>query len=283
LQQAVKVDSSNYDANYDLALSYYRLFRQQQSTYYAYTARKWFIRSANIDTDELPFLKCPIIQLSNYLNDANTVSIYKNFSYQVGSKGHRIPLASKYNWYLPLQPFLKDNSNWMTDYTIDVIQKLRSVKFRLDRYSEELTWFKEPMLSDGYKGKVYRLLWLRSFDSPIVIRMQKIRRNVTMFWKLPHFNDSLHTSQFTLEFKKRLSVRQWKKFEKSLTTIDYWSMISGDYLSDATDGAIWLLEAAINGKYKVIERSGYLYPKYTKCLKYLINLTDLDLPKDRIY
>jgi hypothetical protein len=283
LQQAVKVDSSNYNANYDLALSYYRLFLQLPNKYYAYTARKWFIRCIEIDTAQLILLKYPVIQLSNYLNDANTVSIYKKPSYQVRTNAQGIPVANRHNWYFPVEPFLRDSTKWVTDYSIDIIQELRSVNFRLDWFSQELAWFREPMLSAGYKGKVYRFLWLRSFDAPVVIRIQKIKRNVVIYWKLPRFDDSLQSFQSAVEFKKSLAVWQWKKFEKSLTTIDYWSMISGDYKSDRTDGAIWLLEAAINGKYKVTERSGYIYPKYTKCLMYLINFTDLNLPKDRIY
>jgi len=228
-------------------------------------------------------LKYPVIQLSNYLNDANTVSFYKKRSYQVSINAQGIPVANKHNWYFPIEPFLRDSTNWIADYTIDIIQKLRSVNVRLDWFSEELAWFKEPVLGAGSRGKEYRFLWLRSFDAPIVIRMQKIKRNVIIYWKLPRFNDTLHTFQSAVEYKKRLAVWQWKKFEKLLTTIDYWSMISGDYLSNANDGAIWLLEAAVNGKYKVTERSGYIYPKYTKCLMYLINLTDLNLPKDKIY
>lgn len=283
LQQAVKVDSSNYDVNYELALAYYRLFGQQPNTHRAYDARKWLIRCIDIDMAELPLLKYPVIQLSNYLNDVNTASTYKNFSYPINTPAQVIPVANKHNWYFPIEPFLRDSTNWKTDYTIDIIQELRSVRFRLDWFSDALARFKEPILRNEYKGKTYRFLWLRSFDAPIVIRMQKIKRNVTIYWKLPRLNDSLHTEQSAVEFKKRLAVRQWKKFEKSLNSIDYWSMISGDYLSDAMDGAIWLLEAAINGKYKVTERSGYIYPKYTKCLTYLLTLTDLHLPEDRIY
>jgi len=55
------------------------------------------------------------------------------------------------------------------------------------------------------------------------------------------------------------------------------------YLSEGTDGAIWLLEAAINDRYKIVERTGYIYPKHTKCLSYLISLTDMNIPKDKIY
>lgn len=283
LQQAEKIDSSNYEANYELALSYYRLFLLQPNNHYAYAARKSFIRCTAIDTTELAFLKFPIIQLSNYLNDSNTVSTYKKFSYRVSTNTQGIPVANKHNWYFPIEPFMRDSTKWMTDYTIDMIMELQSANFTLDWFSESLAWFKEPILSAGYKGKVYRFLWLRTFDEPIAIRMQKIRQHVTISWKLPQFDNSLHTSQSPVEFKKILTVRQWKKFEKMLTTIDYWSMVPEDHLSTATDGATWILEAAINGKYKVTERSGYIYPKYTKCLLYLIKLTDLNLPEDRIY
>jgi hypothetical protein len=60
-------------------------------------------------------------------------------------------------------------------------------------------------------------------------------------------------------------------------------MTSEAYLRNATHETFWLLEAAINRKYKVTVRSGYIYPQYTKCLTYLINLTDLNLPEDKIY
>ena len=279
LQQAVKADSSNYEANYELALSYYRLFRQQPNPYYAGTARKFFRNCIAIDLAEASLLKYPVIQLSVYLNDDSIINIYKKMSYPVGTNTQGIPVANKHNWYFPVEPFLRGSVNWTTDYTIDLIQKLRSVSLRLDWFSEELAGFNEPMLSLGNKRKVYRFLWLRSFDAPVVIRIQKFKRNVTIYWKLSRFSDSSHTSHSVVEFKKSLSVRQWKKFEKSLITIDYWSMISGDYISNTTDGAIWLLEAAVDGKYKVTERSGYTYPKYTKCLRYLIDLTDLNLSK----
>lgn len=78
-------------------------------------------------------------------------------------------------------------------------------------------------------------------------------------------------------------MAEWDRFQELLTTIDYWSMISRDYLSDGADGALWLLEAAVKGQYKVTERTGYIYPKYTKCLSYLLSLTDLKLPKHEIY
>ncbi|MHA4847540.1 hypothetical protein ACX0G7_25465 [Flavitalea antarctica] len=238
MKKAVKVDSNNYYVNYHLALSYYHLFHQQPNTYYGSTARKWFTRCISIDRAELAVLKYPVIQLSSYLEDSNTVNIYKKFSYQVSTNTEGIPVSSKYNWYFPVEPFLRDSTKWITDYTVDMIATLRSAKHELDGFSEVLAWFKEPILSAGYKGKVYRFLWLRSFDDPVVIKMQKINRKVIISWKLPVIIDSVNIAYSTMEFKKNLTTRQWKKFEKSLTTIDYWSMITGDYSSISADGSL---------------------------------------------
>ena len=284
LQQAIKVDSNNYEANYYLALSFYRLFQEQPGGYHAYAARRWFIRCGDIDTAELLFLKYPIIQLSGYLNDSSTINSYSRLVCHVSTNAQGVPVANKYNWYFPVESFLTSKTNWATDYTGDIFRKLRSVRYRLDWFSKDLAWFKEPVLNHGYKTKVYRLLWLRSFDVPVVIRMEKTRRNVVLYWKIPRLNEKLQAYDDTAAtYKKSLTVAQWKTFQKLLTTIDYWSMIPMDYLSDGADGAIWLLEAAINNRYKVTERTGYIYPKYTKCLSYLISLTDLTIPKGKMY
>ena len=283
LQSAVKVDSNNYEASYELALSYYRLFRLLPGTYYAFASRKAFLRCATIDSTERALLKYPIIQLSNYLNDSSTVNIYKDARYKVNTDVQRFPVANKYNWYFPIHSFMENSRNFTTNYDVDIIRQLRSAKSRLNWFSRELLWFKEPVLSIGYKSNVYRFLWVRSFDETVVIRMERNNRKVNLYWKIPQLRDSLDTVPQMVEFKKKLKLRQWRKFEKSLKTIDYWSMISDDYLSDQTDGAIWLLEATINGNYKVTQRSGYIYPKYTKCIMYLLKLTDLNVPEDRIY
>lgn len=282
LKRAVNIDSSNYETNYDLAVSYYRLFRQQPSPYYAFNARYRFMRCIDIDSAQGPLLKYAVIQLSNYLNDSTGISMYRKYRYHVRTKGQGIPLANERNWYFPIEPFLDDHTDCVNDYSIDIVAKLGLAEFRLDWFSSALARFNEPVLSNGYKGKAYRLLWLRSFHEPVVIRMHKAAREVTIHWKVLRYNDS-DASHSVLEHEKKIPLKHWKKFEKMLASIDYWSMISQDYMSNATDGAVWLLEAAIDGKYKITKRSGYIYLKYTKCLRYLIDVADLSIPEDEIY
>ena len=58
---------------------------------------------------------------------------------------------------------------------------------------------------------------------------------------------------------------------------------SMNLFSPSADGSVWMLEAAINGKYKVTNRKGHVYTKYTNSLKYLIKLTDLNFAEYKIY
>lgn len=283
LQQAVKVDSNNYEANYELALSYYRLFHEQPGSYYAYAARKSFMRCAVIDTTELILLKYPVIQLSNYLNDSSTANFYQDICCGVNTNAAGIPIAGKYNWYFPVELFLRKKLNWTTNYSVDIMQELKLSIHRLDWLSEVLAGFKEPVLSSGHEQKVYRLLWLRSFDPSVVIQMEKTKGKVVIHWKLPPSRDSVDNHPSALEFKKKLSLRHWKKFEKSLNAIDYWLMLPAEFTHKSTDGAMWVLEGAVEGKYQVTLRPGDIYPKYTNCLIHLINLTDLNIPRNRIY
>ena len=283
LQQALTVDSNYFDAAYELAFFFYYLFQKNPNKHYASNARKWLIKSAEIDKAKKPFLKYPIIQLSDYLGDttmslayqkvrdSTETGLYPNFSDNVRK------------WYYPIEPFLRTKQRWKSPFEINLMRELISASLMIDRLSEDLKYFNEPMLHPGFKSNIYRLLWLRSFHAPVVICLQEIKGNVTIIWKIPRYNKKHDTYTPPVEGRKKLSMTEWNRFQDLLNTIDYWSMISRDYLSNGADGALWLLEAAVKGQYKVTERSGYIYPKYTKCLLYLLSLTDLKLPKREIY
>ncbi|MFT3703500.1 MAG: hypothetical protein QM802_14085 [Agriterribacter sp.] len=283
LQQAVKVDSNNYEANYELALSYYRLFHEQPGRHYAHESRKSFMRCAVIDTTELVLLKYPVIQLSHYLDDRSIADRYQHTTFKVKTDDAGIATKDKYNWYFPVEPLLRKKKNWETDYSVDIIHELDRTTYHLGWISEALAWFREPVLSLTSEQKVYRLSWFRSFDAPVVIRMENRGGEVVIYWKIAGPRDAEGNDVPAPEFSKKLSMRDWEKFEELLTGIDYWSMLPTEYRFKSTDGALWLLEGAMNGKRQLTLRPGDVYPMYTECLKYLIHLTDLKIPKNRMY
>lgn len=276
LLKVISIDSNSYEASYEMADTYYRLFREQPGNYFAQIAREWFLKCVDIDKGQLVLLKIPILQLSSYLNDVDAINLYKK-QIPVKSNAKGIPEGNRHNWYFPAESFLIDSTKWITDYSIDATRELDAISFSNDWFSEILASMQEPVLAAGFNGQAYRFLWLRTYETPIVIRMEKSKKGVFIYWKELKFNDSIQDFEIPVEHMQKISTTKWKQFEKMLAVIDYWSMASSNY-PGSTHPDISLLEASINGRYKVIERYEYRYSKYVNCLKYLIDLTDLNIP-----
>ncbi|WP_152267796.1 hypothetical protein [Agriterribacter humi] len=59
-------------------------------------------------------------------------------------------------------------------------------------------------------------------------------------------------------------------------------MLPAEFTHKSTDGAMWVLEGAVEEKYQVTLRPGDIYPKYTNCLMHLVNLTDLNTKESHL-
>ena len=278
-KKALEIDSNQYEVNYVIAQSYYNLFQKKMVPHFAFSARNYFIRCTDIDKKQLFILKHPIIQLSNYLSDSITA---KTYSAHIHNRENRVNKIQDTSWYFPADSLIKNIANWSTNYSIDLLRELKNITNKLNDYSSELKWFNEPNLIDENNKQVYRFIWSRRFNTPIVIRMERKNEKIAIYWKQSHHDQSTNTSDPGATFHKEISWRQWSKFEKLLDKIDYWSMYFKDK-SDIINGSYWILEATINGKYKIIERQGRVNRKYANCLKYLIRLTDLKIPKKDFY
>ena len=282
LSDALKIDNNNYEVNYQLGICYYDLFLEYPNSHYATQARKWFTRAAEIDTIERAFLKYPIIQLSNYLNDMSLAQQYKSYQYKVKTNETGVPFGNRYNWYFPFESFLELEKSWETDYKTNFIRELKNTAFTQNWFSSELLAFNEPLLS-SMNHDVYRFEWLRSFHVPVAIRLERTGKHIMLYWKMPKYNQDLDIYESYKDGQKKISLKKWDTFEKKLALIDYWNMVTIDHKSTATDGAAWILEASVDGKYKVVERSGYIYPHYTDALMYLLKKSNLNLRKMEIY
>lgn len=281
LLKAIEVDSNFYDANLALAIAYYKLFQKKPTTEYAGNAIKWFVKAANIDTVQRAFFKYPIIQLSTYSNDTAIANAYSKFTYKTKTNNKGVPDGNKHDWYFPFENFLTLEQNWKTDSSLDLMHELKNAYFVLDWFSNDLLFFQEPMISEGYKCDVYRFLYLRSFNVPVVMRMERNNGEISIRWKKCRYNQQLDQYEWGVDSTKKLSNREWAKFEKMLDKVDYWNMPTEND-DGAMDGAEWILEAFVNGKYK-IAATNMEHSEYGKCLRYLMDLTDLNLPEREIY
>lgn len=190
--------------------------------------------------------------------------------------------------------------------------------FRMKWYSSQLYPANEKILYNYYQGNIYRFIWLRSFDNPVIISIsrdggkvwltvKKLDRQpsfMTTIYKLrfhfpktnekqgPKFNfdeaqsetrDSIvlpnrHANLLVNETKE-LQTADWEKFEQLLTACSYWTMPPCDTDLTGFDGSQWIIEASSQSQYWFVDRWS---PKncFKECGQYLIKLSGL---KDEVY
>jgi hypothetical protein len=139
-------------------------------------------------------------------------------------------------------------------------------RFRAEWYSRCLAMMAEPKLfgRQGSGTETYRLLWLRSFHEPIVVRLDiDADREAVLTVKIltgdAHCKSSERVRLWQSSTLSRLGVTE---FLTALAQADYWNLPTADPTCDATgpvrvaclDGARCLLEALRLGTYHVVDR-----------------------------
>lgn len=144
--------------------------------------------------------------------------------------------------------------------------------------TEVLFSLKEPVLNSySGEGQFIRLIWLRAFENPIVVRVNK-------------FNDTIYANIKELATKSveprvAVVVRDtiitldkdiWNKFVMPINQSVFWNASYSDTLF-GKDGATWFLECRLNDRYKVIQRwdDGYISsPALKSYLSPLVSFTN---------
>lgn len=203
---------------------------------------------------------------SNYINENISVD------------EENVPLDSN-QYYYPLNAFANSNS------------KPELNEFLVEWFSKHLYAMKEPLLFNKESDKeVFRFLWLRTFEDPISIRIEKENEEVMLYWKQCDGAGGYAPGILILNKKKKIDMKNWDHFKSMLDSMDYWKVATNDTKSSGLDGSRWILEGSTIDQYHVINRwspsSSYHQTKVNKLLyqtcRYLIKLTDLNLNEKQI-
>ena len=123
---------------------------------------------------------------------------------------------------------------------------------------------KEPDLkSYAGKGDFFRLIWLRAFENPIIMRMNRFGDTAYVTLKENDFSlSSSEKPQLLKDTIVNIGSNEYNQFIDQINKGDYWNSPYNDSIP-GKDGATWFLECRLNGKYKVIQRwdDGYLNSK----------------------
>lgn len=278
LKKALDIDRTNSDATYKLGKMYYDLFVKEYRAGKNKSNLESYATSSLLHFDALceqkdsckETLKYPMLQLANYLGDANKIKLYEQYNVQTS--------------HFPISELMDLPVDWKTNYTVNVIDYVSGVmiaNFRLDWYSKQLIALKEPILNDSSPTKVFRFTWLRSFHNPIAIRLENKKDQITVYWKVCDGKGGYEPGKLVTDKKKKLSLKEWTQFQQKIDSIDFWNIPTTDNSILGLDGARWILEGKEFGKYHVEDKwsGGNLKPI---CLD-LLKMTDLEIKEGDKY
>lgn len=128
-------------------------------------------------------------------------------------------------------------------------------------YPYELRVLGEPSLYElgaNPSTECYRLLWLRTFDAPVAIRLDVNADSTgTVTTKIGDGEAGFPTTtKKTVEIDKHLLTRdQVQAFEAQVDKTGLWRMATDEDPADVkNDGSEWVIEAARGGDYNVVAR-----------------------------
>ena len=273
LLTAEKLEPMNTEIKFLLGETYYNMFYQLRSNYYAEASKKYFLTFISLDTKYINSLRYPILQLANFLNDTITINFIKSQNDIYPTDKNHIPLRNIS--YFPITSFLSLPINWENDYNIDVLRELKMNSN--DYYSYQLWRLKEPLLFRQTSKKVYRLSLTDSYQSPVAIRIEKGQFSSNVYWKYYKYNNgNKKTPVKYIQKSKRISNIEWDEFRLIIDSVNFWNMTTRCSENGRNVSSNWLLEGIENNNYHIVECGSLSYYFFRRCGEYLRKLTDLE-------
>lgn len=130
--------------------------------------------------------------------------------------------------------------------------------------SEKIEWnkeilgrFKEETIETLSSEESYRLILLPTFDAPIVVRAWRSGENRFLVTKKLSGKGGFGVNKLgklTYENTRPLTEDEWRKLVALIERSSFWCLPSRENEDPINDGAVWVLEAKIEGKYHNVDR-----------------------------
>lgn len=195
-----------------------------------------------------------------------------------------IPLE-KEQFYFPLEVFPEtvwpQDTNPVNDIEVYIMEY---DTFVVSWYSKQLYALQEPLLfNKPLEKEVYRFTWLRTWHSPIAVRIEKGEDNkVKLYWKVCNGAGGYEPGKLIKNKSKIVSKKNWEQFLILLNQADYWNLALGRN-SAGLDGSEWILEGNNGQNYRAVSRWSPEDGAYHDACQYLIKLTDLNIKNKAKY
>ena len=192
---------------------------------------------------------------------------------------------SQYYFPKDMFPFVEMEFFDLDDGNSSIGTETTSNKFdksTIEWYSSYLFAMKEPLLFNKKLNKeVYRFIWLRTYDKPVAIRIEK-GDTYKLFWKMLDGAGGYKPEALILEESKDISDKEWSEFTSLITKSDFFNLPLGRDAM-ANDKSEWILEGNAMSKYHVTRQGAPTDGDFYNACNYLLQLTGLEIPADKKY
>ncbi len=144
-----------------------------------------------------------------------------------------------------------------------------------------LTDLKEPILDEleiCEDCEIYRFTWLRTFDNPIIVRLERNAERYKLTYKIGNGSAGYEPKGLKKSKSMTVSNEDWDYFSKLLNQTGF-DTIPNKYYFPMTDGASWILEHRTGFEYKGHETNDP-QENFEICCLYLLELANIDYDKD---
>lgn len=154
--------------------------------------------------------------------------------------------------FFPSFYFANLQKDWQYDMTTDYLFEIEMAQRKAEGLRQQLLDLKENCLYNleiSPSVTIYRFTWLRSFDNPISIRIERSDKAVTLYWKIGKGAGGYEPRGLKKAGKKKLKINDWTEFT-NLATITGFNSLPNEKYVPMTDGATWTLERKTIGEFK---------------------------------
>lgn len=298
LYKALNIDNNSFEVIYNIAKLYYNDFINsniqiliKEADIYNWPDMDVIVKS--FDTTVIKGQSyfnhsedSALLYFSKIQNLSNSVSQYLYFPLKQINTYKGVHFDSKFdslmgineNCYFPTWYFINIPQNWESNFNINFLDELEDSKNHIDYIKSRLEVMNEPclyglILSDNIE--IYRFTWLRSFQNPISIRIEKNKDKIQLFIKISNGNGCIHPKKLIKSKRRNLSLDEWNYFIDLLNIAEF-NKLPKKRAIIMCDGADWILEHKTSEVYKVHETNIPSEQFKDACI-YLIKLSRINI------
>jgi hypothetical protein len=129
-------------------------------------------------------------------------------------------------------------------------------------------------------SEIYRFFWLRTFHSPIIIRIYSKDNEKYIISKQTDGRGGYYAGNLVFNKTRKLEDSEWCEFLRLLDEADFWNKKEIEVAKLANDGSFWHLEGVSGQRYFIAGEQSPQESKFRDACIYLMRISGLNIDEN---